>query len=84
MCEEHGEELPPSDRPKDRRPVDLSSVVRFTETERFKPQAERFTNLLLRSKSATGLGRESFPVSSPPLATRGRASWTCIVWLTSF
>jgi len=79
------EELPPSDRPNDRRPIDLSSVVRFTETERFKPQAERFKNLLLRSKSAMGLGRESSqsrsqsqsqsqsqgressPVSSPPL-----------------
>ena len=68
------EELPPSDkncedRPIDRRPIDLSSVVRFTETERLKPQAERVENLLSRSKKAMGLGRESTPMSSPPLDT---------------
>jgi hypothetical protein len=63
------EELPPSDGPNDRRPIDLSSVVRFTETERLKPQAERVENLLSRSKKAVGLGRESTPMSSPPLDT---------------
>jgi hypothetical protein len=63
------EELPPSDGPNDRRSIDLSSVVRFTETERLKPQAERVENLLSRSKKAVGLGRESTPMSSPPLDT---------------
>ena len=63
------EELPPSDGPNDRRPIDLSSVVRFTETERLKPQAERVGNLLSRSKKAMGLGHESTPISSPPLDT---------------